>query len=245
MTAPTVSVCMATYNGLAFLQEQLDSILVDIGEHDEVVVYDDASTDGTAELLSAQRDPRIRILLNERNVGHVRAFGGAMRAARGDVIALADQDDVWVPGRTTVLLSALENADLAVGNYETFGAREGVEPHALRGQPPETGSIRNLGMLAIGRLPYFGSTMMMQRALVDVILPIPDWIEAHDQWIGILGNIAGRTAHVPDIVTRRRIHTRNQTPNRRRSMPKVAYSRWLMVRMAAEGVRRCAARHRA
>src|SRR5262245_13619427 len=91
---PRVSVCLATYNGVEHLREQVDSILADLGPHDEVVVVDDASGDATVALLEGFGDPRVRIVRSAHNQGHVRTFERAIREASGEIIMLSDQDDV-------------------------------------------------------------------------------------------------------------------------------------------------------
>lgn len=244
MSTPQLSVCIASFNGALYIQDQIDSILDDIGTDDEVIVYDDCSTDTTRKLLNAQNDLRLRVILGNKNVGHVRAFEAAVRASQGDYIALADQDDLWPVGRTQLLMNALKDADIAFGNYRTFGAHDSLSPHPFRRQEPKSQSLLNLTSLAIGRLPYFGSAMMMRRELVAAALPFPPWVEAHDQWLGVVGNTAGRVAaHIPDIVTLRRLHSTNLTPQRRRTWGKVVRTRYLMLRMVLEGSRRRSTRN--
>ncbi len=97
-----VSVCIATYNGEHYLREQLDSILAQIGKEDEVVISDDSSTDGTLALIESYHDPRIRVLHHDPNLvtttfpldRPTHNFENALRHAKGDILFLADQDDV-------------------------------------------------------------------------------------------------------------------------------------------------------
>jgi glycosyltransferase involved in cell wall biosynthesis len=90
-----VSVAMATYNGLAHLDEQIRSLLGALAADDELVVVDDASTDGTWERLQRFGDVRMRLHRNPVNLGVRDSFQRALSLARFDVILLADQDDVW------------------------------------------------------------------------------------------------------------------------------------------------------
>ena len=69
---PVVSVCMAAYNGARHIHEQLDSILAQLSEHDEVIIVDDGSTDGTREWLTTLDDPRVKAHFNGSNLGYVR-----------------------------------------------------------------------------------------------------------------------------------------------------------------------------
>ena len=89
-----ISVCIATFNGEKFIQEQIQSILPQLGEDDEIVVSDDGSTDRTMEILELFKDKRIRLLVNEGKHGFIWNFENALRKAKGDVIFLCDQDDI-------------------------------------------------------------------------------------------------------------------------------------------------------
>lgn len=111
MTLPRVTVLLATYNGLRWLPEQLDSILDQTGVTVEVLVSDDGSTDGTAAWLAerAETEPRLTVLPPVAPTG--RAADNFYRLLREvdldgrELIALSDQDDVWLPGK---LLSQVE-----------------------------------------------------------------------------------------------------------------------------------------
>ena len=116
-----VSVCMATYNGATYVGEQLRSILDELDDQDEVIVVDDASSDATVDVINALDDPRVRVHLQPRNRGYVRTFERAMGLATGDVVMLADQDDVWVAGRRKMLLDGLQHGHVVASNLVLLG----------------------------------------------------------------------------------------------------------------------------
>src|SRR3954470_17842517 len=94
------SVAMCTYNGARFLGEQLASVAAQTRPPDELVVCDDRSTDETASLVrdfAAAAPFRVRLHVNERNLGSTRNFERAVSLCEGDLIALSDQDDEWLP----------------------------------------------------------------------------------------------------------------------------------------------------
>ena len=93
---PLVTVCIATYNGAAYLAAQLDSVLNQTHRHCEILIGDDTSSDGTREILEeyARRDSRVRLIFNPENLGYNRNFEALARQAAGEYIAFCDQDDV-------------------------------------------------------------------------------------------------------------------------------------------------------
>src|SRR3954470_24164691 len=127
-----VSVCLAAHDGAHFVGEQVRSILDQLGPDDELVVVDDASTDGTVGIVESFHDPRIRQHRNGVNVGSVRTFERAMVLARGAYLLLADQDDVWVPGRLEAMVDALRGAAVVATSFAVLGDPPGAPRWPLR-----------------------------------------------------------------------------------------------------------------
>jgi glycosyltransferase involved in cell wall biosynthesis len=221
---------MATYNGAAFLEEQITSILEQLTAEDEVVVVDDCSTDATVSMLEGRRDPRISVHRNERNRGHVASFARAIALARHPVILLSDQDDRWVAGRARLLVEALaDSGALVVTSNSNYMDGEGrpidcpIPP--LRGHD----SNRNLGNILrifLGRASYYGCAMAFRRDIVALILPMPGVASSHDLWIALASNLVGSNLHLDAVTLTRRIHGRNVTTSRRSILGKL-YIRWL------------------
>ena len=111
----TVSVALCTHNGARFLEAQVRSICAQTLPPAELVLSDDASTDGSVELVSRllSEHPQdgghaaidLRVLRNARPLGARANFEQAMHHCRGEWIALCDQDDVWQPDRLRRLLA--------------------------------------------------------------------------------------------------------------------------------------------
>ncbi|WP_258190848.1 glycosyltransferase [Arthrobacter sp. PAMC25284] len=139
-----VSVCMATYRGAAFVEEQVASILAELGPDDELVIVDDASPDETADVIAAIEDPRVRLVRATANRGYVRTFEEAVRLSRGDYIFLSDQDDVWIPGRVELMLGALAGSRVVASNFDMLGGGAAAvdPPAALVGLPTSSGEPR-------------------------------------------------------------------------------------------------------
>lgn len=109
---PTVSICVPTYNGEAYLAESLDSVLAQTFADVEVLVVDDGSSDGTVELAAAYagRDARVRVERNPRNLGLVANWNRCVELARGEWIKFAFQDDLLAPTCVERLVAAARAA---------------------------------------------------------------------------------------------------------------------------------------
>lgn len=224
-----VSVCLAAYNGAKHLPEQILSILANLGPRDEVIVVDDASTDTTPQVVLSFEDSRIRLLSNSHNTGHVRAFERSMGAAKGRYILLADQDDVWLPGRVESMVQRLSEYDVVATNFEEFGTSTRMSLPRLAER--DSGKrFMNLLSMFMGRRAYFGSAMGLRSEALSWVLPIPPYVEAHDLWIALAGNLNGRVGHMEASSLRRRLHDSNLTPRNRRAPGKILRSRALFVR---------------
>jgi Glycosyl transferase family 2 len=99
VTTPRVTVLMSVHNGVPFLAEAVESILGQTMTDFEFLVIDDRSTDGSAEVVEAYGDPRIRVVRNDSNLGLTRSLNIGLAAARGELIARQDADDNSHPER--------------------------------------------------------------------------------------------------------------------------------------------------
>lgn len=248
MSDVRVSVCMATYNGAAYLQEQLDSILAELEPQDEVVIVDDASSDGTVALLSTFDDPRVRVHPRGNNRGYVRTFEEALGLATGDVLMLSDQDDIWVPGRRALLVDATVDHAVAASNLVLLGDDSPLRS-PLTGRDwllrAEDGArtAYNQRQILLGDAPYFGCAMAIRRDFLATALPFPDYLnESHDLWLATLANACVELVHVAAPTVRRRIHDSNASSERPRGVRQALQSRLLLVRLWREARRRARAR---
>lgn len=182
-----ISVCLATYNGEEFVVEQLTSILGQLGPDDEVVVSDDSSTDGTVERIADLGDGRVTVYRNQSNLGYSRNFENALRLSTGDLVFVADQDDVWLPDKVATMVHALKTHDLVVSDVAIVDgdlretARSHFDLHGVR-----QGFVRNFL-----RTRYIGAAMAMHRRVLDVALPLPRRSDlcAYDYWLACVGEL--------------------------------------------------------
>lgn len=180
---------MATYNGARYLREQVDSILAQLSPADELIVSDDGSTDLTMEILAGYRDSRIRICCNKGRRGVVGNFENALRQARGNYIFLSDQDDVWLPGKVSRCVEALESFDLVVTDCIVVDNElQEIESSFFKIHRSGRGFWKNLV-----RNTYLGACVCFKSSLLDIVLPIPANLPVyHEGWIASLADITGR-----------------------------------------------------
>jgi glycosyltransferase involved in cell wall biosynthesis len=96
---PVVTVLMPVYNAEVHLREAIDSILQQTLTHFEFLIVDDASTDNSHSIIQSYNDPRIRLIRNETNSGISATLNRGIEAARCELIARMDADDISYPER--------------------------------------------------------------------------------------------------------------------------------------------------
>lgn len=221
-----ISVCMATYNGERFLREQLTSIIPQLEPQDELVISDDSSTDGTVAILAeiAAADDRVRLFTGQQFRSPVSNFEFAVKKACGDIIVLADQDDVWLENKLATIRSAFAgevmrpflvvlDAQVVAGDgrelYSSVLAKLGAGP----------GFWKNLYDNR-----YLGCCMAFSRDLLARALPFPRNIPMHDIWLGQLCERIGTTRFLPIITMKYRKHGASLTNF------KIEFRPWLQIR---------------
>ncbi|MGA2254244.1 MAG: glycosyltransferase family A protein [Thermoguttaceae bacterium] len=155
-----VSVVIPAYNSAAFIRETLDSVFAQTRRPDEIIVVDDASTDDSPEIIKALAAeapaPLCLIELPRNTGGPATPMNAGIEAARGDLIALLDHDDLMLPEKLAAqgaVLDSHPNLEFVLGDYGLL-----VENH----RPPRTGvfpwesSTRGGGKVGIPGLHILG-----------------------------------------------------------------------------------------
>lgn len=221
-------VALCTYNGAAYVHEQIASILRQTHQVDRIVVSDDGSRDDTlaraAEALEGCGADWT--LMPEGRLGITQNFARAVAACGTDIVFLCDQDDVWLPHKVQTVLGVFErdpqallvfsDARLVDGQLQDLGRSqfEMVRMNqqlftALEGpQSFETLLRRNV---------VTGATVAFRRTLLDDALPFVDgWL--HDEWLAIIAAARGGLRGVPEPLVLYRQHGRNQCGMRPESL---------------------------
>ncbi len=200
LPTPKISIALCTFNGDKFLREQLESIASQTRLPDKLYVSDDGSSDDTIAIVrdfaSSSAFPVV-LSVNGHNLGSTKNFEQAMRRCGGDIVVLADQDDVWRPEKLELLERRfVEKPDSAVIFTNGSIVNRSLRPlgYTLRDvfrfndeQVANFTGDRAFELLLHHNVAT-GATMAFRSALLDRFLPIPDeWI--HDEWIAVLAAI--------------------------------------------------------
>lgn len=224
---------MAVYNGARFLKSQLDSILDQLTEDDVVIIVDDCSCDNSLALINSYHDKRILVHKNNSNMGHVRAFEKAISMVDSKYIFLADQDDIWVPGRVQFMIDFLEASrkDIVFTNFDLIDQYNHViGPSLLCFSGSRRSLLLNLfTIFRGGAIPYWGCASMFRSAARNYILPFPTYVEAHDLWIALSGTVNSTIITIDKVSLLHRVHESNATPRRSRSFLSILKSRIILL----------------
>lgn len=181
MTSPLVSVCVPVYNGMPFVGRTIDSVLAQSLEDLELVIVDNRSTDGTYEMLRGIRDPRVRVLRNNENVGAIANWNIAVAEACGTFIKMLPADDILYPAclarQSTLLLAepdvVLVSARRDVIDVDDRVVRRAVGLRGLDGKLPGDVAIRSAIRSGSNIFGEPGSTLF-RRSATDPSRPIFD-----------------------------------------------------------------------
>lgn len=216
-----LSVALCTYNAELYLPAQLESLATQRRKPDELVVCDDGSQDYTCKIVRAFANYApfaVRLINNAHNLGSTKNFEQAIQLCTGDVIALADQDDVWLPNKLAVLEEVLIRhpevglvfSDAEVVNQELrsldyrlwaslrFTARE--QRRMTAGEQVQ---------ILLKHQIVTGATLIFRAQFRDKVLPIPPvWV--HDGWIALVIACLAPLMPVCQPLIRYRQHSRSQ-----------------------------------
>jgi len=216
---PKISIALITYNGEKYIREQLDSILSQTIQDFEVVVCDDCSTDSTRLILTeyAQKDARIVLNFNEKNLGFLKNIEKAIKLCKGEFVALADQDDIWEVEHLSVLHSHIGDNLLICGdtllvdekgnslNFR-FSQMLMIDINLLK-----SNNEHLLRLLIMDNI-FQGAAMMFNRKIIDMALPFPNGIEYHDIWLALCAMALNKFVYIPMVVIKHRRHSVNCSP---------------------------------
>jgi glycosyltransferase involved in cell wall biosynthesis len=186
-----VVVVMSTFRGERFIAEQLRSILEQLPEDGRLLVRDDGSDDATVERVAAFNDSRVSL---ERgpNLGFARSFFSLLASVPddADMVMLADQDDVWLPGKIDRAAAQLAGrADPVLYCSRLRLVDESLRPMGVSSPWPRGPSFSN----ALAENIVTGCTVALNRAALELVLRLgnPQRIHFHDWWMYLVVSAFG------------------------------------------------------
>lgn len=184
-----VSVAMATYNGEKYIREQINSILENLNSNDELIISDDGSKDQTLNIIKQYQinDKRIKLIKGPK-LGVKQNFANAIQNTKGKYVFLADQDDIWMKDKVKIVIDTFKknNSTLVIHDAQVFDSenKKTLYESFFKYRNSGPGIIKN-----IYKNTYIGCCMAFDSKIKEKILPIPNDIEMHDQWIGIINDL--------------------------------------------------------
>lgn len=213
---PLVSVIMPTYQGAAFVGETIESVLAQTYEPIELVIVDDASTDGTPDIVEGYSDrARIRLERGTERVGPTRRRNEAISLSQGPLIAWLDQDDLWFPEKTErqveVMLERPE-VGLVYTGYEAFDGETGdTIPWRDRDSEAEGDVLVPLFV----RGCFVGSlTALFRREVLErrnLRLREKDFSFGDDYYLWLTLSLDWQVARIDEVLARYRRHAENES----------------------------------
>jgi len=224
METPLVSINVFTYNQQDFVVETLTSALEQDWDRLEVVVADDGSTDGTADLIRelARKYPgRLVPVLSPNNVGITRNCNRSIDLCRGTLIATQGGDDVLLPGkirRQAEMMIADPSCDMSYHDAEVFESSTGATMHLFSEfNPFREGGIEQIILYGTFRC----ATTVMVRRLPGQALRFDERIPVASDWLYYVDALAARRGtlrRLDGVWARYRRHTRNVTLDSRHAL---------------------------
>ena len=213
-----ISVAMCTYNGEAFIKEQLESILNQSVSVDEIIIGDDGSTDDTIKCIHQTlklTGIKYQIISNKVNLGYCKNFESVISKTTGDIIFLCDQDDVWMKDKVKISIENFdknENGLLLFSDAYLVDASLNKLPGSLweavcyKKNKNKFGSC--LEMLLSGNY-MTGATVAFRRNLYEISYPFLE-SNSHDAWLAFYAALYGEVIEEPRKLIYYRQHGNNQ-----------------------------------
>ncbi len=209
-----ISVAMAACNGEKYIMEQLNSILSQLARDDEVCVSVDPSTDDSYRMVVrvSEQEPRVKVNAGP-GAGVLKNVEQALKMCTGDIIFLADQDDVWVEDKVFCVRECFSDSEVLLVLHDVVVMNENFTEvqcesfFSYKGCKP--GLLNN-----IVKNSYLGCAMAFRKELLQYVLPFPQKIPMHDQWIGLVAEKKGKVVFLPKQLLKYRRHGENATDMR-------------------------------
>ncbi|MCL2223671.1 MAG: glycosyltransferase family 2 protein [Defluviitaleaceae bacterium] len=216
-----LSILMATYNGEKYLAQQLDSLFSQTVTDFVLHVQDDASTDGTWDILVSYKkrySEKISLIKRDGNSGDSKHnFIELMAMVHDDYLMLCDQDDVWLPNKIELTLNKmkeLERDNPANTPLLVHTDLKVVDENLQIISPSyREATVRKYGRTALNQVLTLnnvtGCTAMYNRAMAELLTQPPKFCVVHDWWLQVVAACFGKIGHIYEPTLLYRQHGKN------------------------------------
>lgn len=227
----SVDILLAVYNAETYLKQQLESVYNQTHRDWHLIIGDDCSSDNSAGILAVEEQlhrPQVRILESGgANLGASQNFARLMAHSTSPYLMLCDQDDVWLPDKVEATLAKMKemegvygkdtpilvHTDLKVVDESLRVVSDSLWKYQL--SDPVGGSSLNRLLL---QNVATGCTVMINRPLLDLALPIPEKAVMHDWWLALVASAFGKIGHIDKATILYRQHGANDTGAKKASL---------------------------
>jgi glycosyltransferase involved in cell wall biosynthesis len=217
-----VTVLLATYNGEAYIRQQLDSILNQTHKELAIVISDDLSSDKTPAILKEYEDKypdRVKCLMNEKASGSPQNnFFRLLCEVQDEYVMLCDQDDIWLPDKVEITLKEMRRLE------RRWGEAVPLLVHGDLSVTDQEGNVRHKSMVQYqkiavtdNRFSHYlvennitGNTVMLNQGFDPFLTYIPEICMMHDWWLGLLASCFGKISYIDRPLLLYRQHESNQ-----------------------------------
>lgn len=227
-----ISVCIATYNGEKFIEQQIRSIINQLEAGDEIIVSDNDSIDSTINTIKSIDDKRIKIVKGPEKKSPTSNFENALMHAKGEYIFLSDQDDVWKDNKVSTCMQWLRQYDCVISDAEMNDENLNIiEKSYYKVHSTKSSFLYNL----LVKNGYMGCCMAFRKSVLEAALPFPKEIPMHDIWIGNIAACKFKVKFIPDKLIMFRCHGNNSSftalNKSGNSLFKMFMIRWTIIRL--------------
>ena len=220
VSVASIEVVLPTYNGVLYLEAQIASIYNQTLRPERVLLRDDGSSDGTQALISQLQQQYgiwLQALPADGNLGCTANVNRLLQATTAPYVALADQDDLWLPQKLEVSLKKLQQLENHYGTEIPLLVHSDLELVDQDGTSLGCRYLKRQRLNPLRTAPadlaltnvVTGCTVLVNRALLEKALPIPTKALMHDWWLALVATVFGQIEFLPNPLVYYRQHSNN------------------------------------
>ena len=217
-----IDILMSAYNGERYIETQLDSIISQSYTAWKLYIRDDGSSDKTTKILEKYRSRypgKIAIIVDSvARLGPTQSFNKLLSICSAEYIAFADQDDYWLPNKLALQIDKMTEIEKQIGGDKSILVHTDlvVVDHNLTNVADSFWKYQKLHPEKMANIKVLltqnfvtGCTMLINRPLLKMVMPVSVDAIMHDRWIGLIALLNGRIINLPQATVQYRQHSGN------------------------------------